>query len=65
MSNYKSWSSEERYFAECPICNQRLPMIRMITLKKADRYSSKNLTKLCENCYIKMLEYIGITDVEL
>ena len=37
----------------------------MILLKKADTYASKKLTRLCENCYIKVLEFIGISDVNL
>lgn len=65
MSNYNSWRSEERYFAICPMCGDRLPMISMVALKKCDRYRMKNLTKLCENCYIKVLDFIGISDVDL
>ena len=60
----RSWKSEDRYFSICPVCGIRLPIIEMITLKKANRYNSKVLTKLCLNCYIKVLEFIGISDVD-
>ncbi|MDY5647092.1 MAG: hypothetical protein SPF22_08830 [Candidatus Onthovivens sp.] len=44
---------------------ERLPQRHMVLLKKADTYASKKLTRLCENCYIKVLEFIGISDVNL
>ena len=37
----------------------------MVLLKKADTYASKKLTRLCENCYIKVLEFIEISDENL
>lgn len=61
----RGWTSEERYFAFCPICGEREAMVKMITLKKADRYSSKNLTKVCKNCYLKVLDFLGVNDVSL
>lgn len=61
----KGWSSEERYFAICPMCGEKFPMVKMITLKKADRYNCKNLAKVCDNCYLRVLDYIGINDVKL
>ena len=44
---------------------EMLPQRHMVLLKKADTYASKKLTRLCENCYIKVLEFIGISDVNL
>ena len=61
----RHWTSEERYFDYCPMCGEKFPMVRMVTIKKAKRYGSKNLTKLCNNCYIKLLDFIGINDVIL
>lgn len=65
MSNYNSWRSEERYFDFCPICGNRLPQREMILLKKADIYRERKLTRLCENCFLKVLDFIGISDVDL
>lgn len=65
MSNYNSWRSEDRFFDCCPMCGDILPARRMILLKKSDTYRLKNLTRLCENCYIKVLDFIGIKDVDL
>lgn len=59
------WVSEERYFDTCPMCGEKLPMREMVLLKKADTWNCKKLTRLCKNDYIKILEYIGISDVEL
>ena len=43
----------------------KLPQRQMITIKKSNSWNSKNLTKLCKDCYIKVLEFIGISDVNL
>lgn len=61
----RGWTSEERYFDFCPMCGKRLPQVKMITLKKADRYSSRNLTRVCKNCYLKVLDFLGVNDVSL
>lgn len=61
----RSWKSEDRYFSVCPMCGERQPMVKMVTLKKADRYNVKNLTKVCNNCYLKVLDFIGISDINL
>ena len=52
MSNYNGWTSEERYFGECPMCGEKLPQRQMILLKKADTWNAKKLTRLCNNCYL-------------
>ena len=65
MSNYNGWTSEERYFDICPMCGKKLPQRQMVLLKKADIYNSRKLTRLCKECYIKVLEFIGISDVNL
>lgn len=44
---------------------ERLPQRQMILIKKADTYANKKLTRLCKNCYLKVLDFIGISDVEL
>lgn len=58
-------SRHERYFKACPKCGVRLPNNKMILLKKANWYGSKNLTRLCKDCYKNLLEYLKIEDVEL
>ena len=65
MSNYNSWISEERYFAICPMCGYRMPQRKMILLRKADSYNCKNLTRVCENCYLKLSDFMGVSDVDL
>lgn len=65
MSNYNSWRSEERYFDFCPMCNKRFPQREMILLKKADIYRERKLTRVCQNCYLKVLDFIAISDVDL
>ena len=65
MSCYKSWKSEERFFDYCPMCGGIFPASKMVLLKKSDTYRMKNLTRLCEGCYIKLLDYLGVKDVEL
>jgi hypothetical protein len=60
-----SWESKDRYFDVCPICGEKSPQVEMITLKKANRYNSKILTRICKKCYPGLLECIGISDVDL
>jgi len=59
------WESEERYFDVCPICGEKLPQVKMITLKKANRWNSRILTRVCKECYTNLLDYLGIRDVKL
>ena len=59
----RSWRSEERYFDRCPMCGERKPQVYMVQLKKQGRYTAKKLTRLCQNCYLKVLDFIGISDV--
>lgn len=65
MENYNSWKSEDRYYYICPMCGQKLPQRHMVLLKKADTYTNKKLTRLCKDCYLKVLDFIGISDIEL
>jgi len=60
-----SWKSEERYFDICPMCNGKEAQRKMILLKKANTWGQKKLTRLCYNCYLKVLDFIGISDVNL
>ena len=60
-----SWKSEERYFATCPMCDKEEEQRLMILLKKSNVWGAKNLTRLCYNCYLKVLDFIGISDVNL
>ena len=50
-------------YAQC--VGQKLPQRHMVLLKKADTYTNKKLTRLCKNCYLKVLDFIGISDIEL
>lgn len=65
MGCYRSWRSEERYFDTCPMCGERKPQVYMVQLQKKGRYTAKKLTRLCKSCYWKILDYIGISDVEV
>lgn len=50
-------------YAQC--VGEKQPQRQMILIKKADTYTNKKLTRLCENCYVKLLDFIGISDVNL
>ena len=50
-------------YAQC--AGQQLPQRHMVLLKKADIYTNKKLTRLCKDCYLKVLDFIGISDIEL
>ena len=62
---YYTDSTCERYFKNCPKCGARLPNCKMVLLIKANSYNKKNLTRLCENCYNELIEYLGIEDVDV
>ena len=64
MANYKGWNSEDRYFTNCPMCGKKEAMRKMVLLKKADVWNCRNLTYICQNCYVNVLDFIGINDVE-
>lgn len=65
MSNYKSWTSEERFFNYCSKCGIRLPVRTLVTLKKSNVYNSKILIRLCEDCYLNFLDLFGVSDIDL
>nr|DAY80512.1 MAG TPA: hypothetical protein [Caudoviricetes sp.] len=50
-------------YVQC--AGQKLPQRHMVLLKKADTYTNKKLTRLCKDCYLKVLDFIGISDIEL
>ena len=49
----------------CPMCGIKLPQRHMVLLKKANTWGEKKLTRLCKNCYYKVLDFVGISDVDL
>lgn len=65
MGNYNSWRSEDRYYDICPMCRTEITSKTHGIVKKADTYTNKKLTRLCKNCYLKVLDFIGISDIEL
>ena len=58
-------SNHERYFKTCPKCGVRLPNYKMVLLMKANDYTKKNLTRVCDKCYAELLEFLGIEDVDI
>lgn len=58
-------STHERYNKTCPKCGKTYPTNETVILMKAFAGYKKHLTRLCEECYYDMLDYLGIDDVEV
>jgi hypothetical protein len=46
------------------MCGKKEAMRKMVLFKKANAWNCRNLTYICQNCYVKVLDFIGINDVE-
>ena len=51
----------------CVICGNFTIDKITISVNKSEKtnYSSKKLCNICEECYTDMLEYLGISDIEV
>ena len=58
-------SNHDKYNANCPKCGIRLAKHKMVLLRKGNNGDSKNLTRLCKECYAEFLEIFNVEDVNV